>query len=186
MLDQNCDTLCFRIVEWETLHHINYISNKYLQIMIMIRCYALHITSVNTTLLAPFTTSVGPLTYSTRMIRARSEGLLVFYCHLVVIVGHWRRPGPNVQHGKQQYIIYTHTQSILQVEAVTVNVFCFSVFRNFLSLQTLTYRILILEAHLLRTARSVFPFKCNLQPKIWISHQHFKLETITVKLICTN
>lgn len=28
--------------------------------MIMIRCYARHITSVNTTLLAPFTTSVGP------------------------------------------------------------------------------------------------------------------------------
>lgn len=57
--------------------------------MIMIRCYALHITSVNTTLLAPFTTSVGPLTYSTRMIRARSAGLLAFYCPLVAIVGHF-------------------------------------------------------------------------------------------------
>lgn len=95
--------------------------------MIMIRCYALHITSVNTTLLAPFTTSVGPFNLfdqnDTSPIR-----IIGVYCPLVAIIGHWRGPGPNVQHGKQQYSIYTHSQLILQMEAVTVNVFCFQTF----------------------------------------------------------
>lgn len=122
MLDQNCDAHCFRIVEWETLHHINYISNKYLQIMIMIRCYALHITSVNTTLLAPFTTSVGPFNLFDQNDTSPISwiiGVLLPPC------GHWRGTWPNVQHGKQQYIIYTHTQSVIQVDVVTVNVSVF-------------------------------------------------------------
>lgn len=82
------DTQYFSFGEWETLHHINYISNKYLQMMMMIRWkYALHMSSVNTTLLVPCTFAVSfILGCSSRIKRDRSDWLLVFYCPLVVKV----------------------------------------------------------------------------------------------------